>query len=161
MLAFGTDDFAERRGVHDALAQAGLGRSLSSVVAGAVRWMLIAVVVFAVVALLGPLFLAESLNRAVLFLPNVLVGAALLLVGMVLGSVARVATERSTTQMNLTLPLGLLAQVLIVALFAVTAAAQIGVSTALLTWLLGIVLAGVVGRWRSPSDWVAATSPRP
>jgi small-conductance mechanosensitive channel len=144
LLAFGTDDFAERRGVHDALARAGLGRSLSAVVAGAVRWTVIAVVVFAVVALLGPLFLAESLNRAVLFLPNVLAAAALVLAGIVLGSVVRLATERSTTQMNLALPLGLIAQWLVVALFAVTAAAQIGVSTTIVTDLLGIVVAGAV-----------------
>jgi small-conductance mechanosensitive channel len=144
LRSLGADDMAERRGVHDALEQAGLGRSLSSVIAAAVRWAVIAIVVFAVIALLGPLFLAESLNRAVLFLPNVLVAAALILVGVVLGSVARVAAERSATQMNLTLPLGVLAQVVIVAVFAVTAAAQLGVSTAILTGLLGIVLAGAV-----------------
>jgi small-conductance mechanosensitive channel len=144
LIAVGTDDMAERRGVHDALEQAGLGRSLSRVVAAAVRWSLIAVVVFAVFALLGPLFLAESLNRAVLFLPRILAAAALLLVGVVLGSVARVSAERSATQMNLTLPLGPLVQVVIVTVFAVTAAAQIGVSTEIVAGLLGIVLAGAV-----------------
>ena len=47
---------------HDALQLAGLGRSLSGVIAGAVRWMLYAIVAFAVFAVLGPLFLTDPLT---------------------------------------------------------------------------------------------------
>ena len=140
----GADEMAERRGVHDALQLAGLGRSLSGVIAGAVRWILYAVVAFAVFAVLGPLFLTDPLNRAVLFLPNLLVAAVLLLAGVVLGSAVRVPLERSATQMNLAVPVGAIAQVVVVSVFAISAAAQIGVSTNIITGLVAILLGGAV-----------------
>ena len=140
----GADEMAERRGVHDALQLAGLGRSLSGVIAGAVRWILYAVVAFAVFAVLGPLFLTDPLNRAVLFLPNLLVAAVLLLAGVVLGSAVRVPLERSATQMNLAMPVGAIAQVVVVSVFAISAAAQIGVSTNIITGLVAILLGGAV-----------------
>jgi small-conductance mechanosensitive channel len=144
LRSVGADDMGERRGVHDALELAGLGRSLSAVVAGAVRWTIYLIVAFAVFAVLGPLFLSDSLNRAVLFLPNLLVAAVLVLAGIVIGSAARVSVERSSTQMSLTLPLGAITQWLIIAVFAISAAAQIGVSTEILTGLVAILLAGAV-----------------
>ena len=140
----GADEMAERRGVHDALQLAGLGRSLSGVIAGAVRWILYAVVAFAVFAVLGPLFLTDPLNRAVLFLPNLLVAAVLLLAGVVLGSAVRVPLERSATQMNLAVPVGAIAQIVVVFVFAISAAAQIGVSTNIITGLVAILLGGAV-----------------
>ena len=140
----GADEMAERRGVHDALQLAGLGRSLSGVIAGAVRWILYAVVAFAVFAVLGPLFLTDPLNRAVLFLPNLLVAAVLLLAGVVLGSAVGVPLERSATQMNLAVPVGAIAQVVVVSVFAISAAAQIGVSTNIITGLVAILLGGAV-----------------
>ncbi len=51
--------------MHDALEVAGLGRSLSAVIAGAIRWTIYVIVAFAIFAVLGPLFLSDSLNRAV------------------------------------------------------------------------------------------------
>jgi small-conductance mechanosensitive channel len=144
LRALGTDEMAERRGVHDALQLAGLGRSLSGVVAGAVRWTLYAIVAFAVFAVLGPLFLTDPLNRVVLFLPNLLVAAVLLLAGVVLGSAVRVPLERSATQMNLAMPVGAIAQIVVVFVFAISAAAQIGVSTNIITGLVAILLGGAV-----------------
>ncbi len=140
----GADAMAERRGVHDALELAGLGRSLSAVIAGAIRWTIYVIVAFAIFAVLGPLFLSDSLNQAVVFLPNLLVGAALILAGVVIGSAARLSIERSTSQMSLALPLGALAQWVVIAVFAISAAAQIGVSTDVLTGLVGILLTGSV-----------------
>jgi small-conductance mechanosensitive channel len=144
LRSVGADDMAERHGVSDALELAGLGRSLAVVVAAAVRWVIYAIVAFAIFAVLGPLFLSDSLNRAVLFLPNLLVAAVLVLAGVVIGSAARISVERSTSQMNLALPLGALVQWLVIAVFAVSAAAQIGVSTGVLTGLVAILLAGAV-----------------
>jgi small-conductance mechanosensitive channel len=140
----GADDMAERRGVHDALEQAGLGRSLSGVVAGAVRWTLYAIVAFAFFAVLGPLFLSDSLNRAVLFLPNLLVAGVLILAGVVLGSAVRVSVERSAVQMNLALPLAGIARAVVISVFVITAAAQVGISTSILTGLAAILLGGAV-----------------
>ncbi len=138
------DEASARLGVHDHLARAGLPASLSRVIASAVRIALSLVVIFAALSLLGLQFLSESLNAAVLAIPKVLIAAALVLVGLVLGGIARQRVERLTFQLDLPISLGQVAQVTVVAIFAITAAAQIAVSTAILLVLVAIVLAGAM-----------------
>jgi small-conductance mechanosensitive channel len=114
------------------------------VIAGAVRIALSLVVIFAALSLLGLQFLSESLNAAVLAIPKILIAAALVLIGLVLGGIARQRVERLTFQLDLPVSLGQVAQVTVVAIFAITAAAQIAVSTAILLVLVAIVLAGAM-----------------
>ena len=140
----GVDALAERLGAADVLEKARLGRSVSSLIGRAVRLGLTIVVVFAALSLLGLQFLSESLNSAVLFLPNLAVAGLLLLAGLVLGGVVRERVDRLTREMDLPVPVGVAAQVAVVAVFAITAAAQIAISTAILMALVGIVLAGAV-----------------
>lgn len=137
----GLDSLGERWGASDVLQRAGLGRSLSHLLGGAVRVGLTLVVIFAALSLLGLQFLSESLNKAVLFLPNVLLAGALLLAGVVLGGLARERIDRTARQMDFPVPLGAVAQTVVVAVFVITAAAQIAVSTAILMVLVGILLA--------------------
>ncbi len=139
----GLDRLGGRYGANDVIGRAGLGDSLSRLVASAVRISLTLVVVFAALSLLGLQFLSDSLNSAVLLLPNLLVAAALLLVGVVLGGLARERVERLADQMDFPVPLGRAAQVAVVGVFAITAASQIAVSTAILMALAGILLAAV------------------
>ena len=139
----GVDSAGERIGAGDVLERAGLGRSLSRVLGQAIRIGLTLVVLFAALSLLGLQFLSESLNAAVLYLPNVLIAALLLLAGVVLGGLARERVDRVTWQMDLPVPLGAAVQIGVVAVFGITAAAQLGVSTATLVALLMIVLAAV------------------
>lgn len=139
----GADRLAERVGAGAVIERAGLGSSLSRLIGRALRLALVAITVFAALSLLGLQFLSDSLNSAVLFLPNLAVAALLVLVGVVLGGMARERVDRSLHQMDLPLPLGRAAQVAVVAIFAITAAAQIAVSTAILLALVGILLAGV------------------
>jgi small-conductance mechanosensitive channel len=139
----GVDSLGERFGASDALDRVGLGRSLSWALGQAIRIGLTLVVVFAAISLLGLQFLSESLNAALLYLPNVLIAALLLLAGVVLGGLARERVDRLTRQMDLPVPLGAAVQVAVMAIFAITAATQLGVSTATLVALLTIVLAAV------------------
>jgi small-conductance mechanosensitive channel len=141
LKGLGADRLGERWKVHDATEQAGLGRSLSELVGRGIRLALVIVVVIAAISLLGLQFLSDSLNQAILFLPNLLVAAALLLAGVVLGGLVRERVERTAYQMDLPVPAGRVAQVAVVAAFAITAAAQIAVSTLVLMVLVGIVLA--------------------
>ncbi len=139
----GTDDLSERFGVADVLEKAKLGRSLSRLIGRALRLGLTAVVVFAALSLLGLQFLSDSLNAAVLLLPNLAVAGVLVLAGVVLGGLARERADRLTREMDLPLPVGAVAQATVVGVFAITAAAQIAVSTAILMGVVGIALAGV------------------
>jgi hypothetical protein len=142
LLAAGLDDLAERTGIHDAIAPVGLGRSFSRLVGGAIRIALSLVVVFAALSLTGLAFLSQSLNEGVLFIPRLFAAALLLLAGVVIGGLARDRADRLAYQMDLPGPVGRGTQVAILTFFAVTALAQVGVSTALLTILLAIGLGG-------------------
>lgn len=136
----GLDDASDRWGVGEVLERAGLGRSASRLLAATVRIGITLVVVFAALSLLGLQFLSQSLNEALLFLPNLLAAGALILAGVVLGALVRERVDRLAYQMDLPVPLGTIAQVAVVAVFAITAATQIAVSTALLMVLIGVLL---------------------
>jgi hypothetical protein len=137
----GLDSASERWGVADVLERAGLGRSLAHVIAVAVRISLTVVVVFAALSLLGLQFLSQSLNEGVLFLPKVLAALALVLIGVVLAAFVRDRVDRTAAQWDLPIPLGPVAQGVVLAIFFITAAAQLTISTALLMILVAILLA--------------------
>jgi len=143
LQAAGLDDFGERIGANEVLERFGIARSLARVIAGAIRIGLLVVVIFAALSLLGLEFLSDSLNAGILYLPRVLVAMALMLAGFVLGGLARRQVDRLAEQMDLPGPLGLLAEVGVVAVFAVTALAQLGVPVNVLLLIVAIVLAGI------------------
>jgi small-conductance mechanosensitive channel len=140
----GLDSTADRWGVGDVLERAGLGRSLARVIAVAVRISLTVVVVFAALSLLGLQFLSQSLNEGVLFLPKLLAALALVLIGVVLAAFVRERVDRTATQWDLPIPLGPVLQGVVLAIFIITAAAQLTISIALLMVLVAILLAAVV-----------------
>lgn len=142
LLGAGLDGLAERVGVHDLLGRAGLERSLSQIVGVAVRSALYIAVVFAAVSQLGVEALDQALNEGVIFLPKLLAALVLALLGLVLGSLARERVDRLSYQMDLRGPLGAVAQWAVVTVFAVLALGQVGVPTAILVVLAGIVMGG-------------------
>lgn len=145
LRAAGVDELAERWRVNETLARAGLQASLAGVTAVAVRIVLSVIVVFAALMLLGLEPLSQSLNEALLFLPKVIAAAAIVLAGVVLAGLVRERVDRLTYQMDFPVPLGQLAQVATLAIFAITAAAQVGVSAGVLVLVVAIVLAAVAG----------------
>jgi hypothetical protein len=139
----GLDRASEGWGVPAILQRAGLGRSLSRLVGLAVRIMLAVVVLFAALSLLGLMFLSTSLNEGILFLPKLLLGAALLLAGLVLAALARERVERTSVQLDLPIAIGPVVQGIIIVVFVITAAAQVTVSIVLLMVILAIGLSAV------------------
>jgi small-conductance mechanosensitive channel len=139
--AAGVDEAGERWGAADVLERFGLGRSLAAVLAGAIRVGLLLVVIFAALSLLGLQFLSASLNAAILYLPRVLVAFLLLLAGMVISEFVRRQVDRLAAQMDIPGPLGGLAQAIVLAIFVVTALAQLGVPTQILLVLVSVLLA--------------------
>lgn len=124
----GLDSTAERYGVADVLERAGLGRSLSRLVGVALRLALSVVVVFAALSLLGLQFLSASLNEGILFIPRLITALLIVLVGVVVAALVRQWLERGSVQMNLPIAIGPTAQIVLVALFGLTAANQVGIS---------------------------------
>jgi len=145
MQGLGLDDLAERGGVNHVLERGGLGRSLAEVIGRAIRIALTLVVILAALSLLGLQFLSQSLNQGVLALPKLLIAAALILAGVVLAGFARERVDRLTYQLDFPVPLGRLAQITVLAVFAIIAAEQIAISTSILLILIGILLASAAG----------------
>ena len=143
LAAVGLDRLAERFGVHDVIERVGVARSLSKLVGRAVRIALSVVVVVAAVTLLGLGALSSSLNAAVLFLPKLLVALVLVLAGVVVADFARDWVDRVADQMALDAPLGRVAQAVVLAILVLTAVAQLGVSTTILTGLIAVLIVAI------------------
>jgi hypothetical protein len=143
LIRAGLDRLADRSGASALLAQGGLGGSLSALVATAIRLTIIVVASFAAMTLLGLAFLSDSLNQGILFIPRLLTALALVLIGIVVGALARAWLERTSAQLDFPVAVGPIVQVLVVALFALCAAAQAGVSVAPLVAVALVLLAAI------------------
>jgi small-conductance mechanosensitive channel len=143
LVRVGLDRFADRSGTSELLAQAGLGRSLASLVGTAVRLTIVIVAAFAAMTLLGLEFLSDSLNEGILFIPRLLAALALVLIGIVLGAFARAWLERTSAQLDFPVAIGPVVQVLVIVIFGVCAAAQAGVTLAPLV-AIAILLVGAL-----------------
>jgi hypothetical protein len=138
--AAGFDEIAARHHLDDLLARLGLGRSLAALAGRATRLAVLVLTVVVAISTLGLQALEESLNAAVLFLPRLFVAAVIILLGVVAGRLVRDRVDRLATQMDLAGPLGTVAEVLVVAVFAGTALAELGVPVALVTLFAAIVV---------------------
>jgi small-conductance mechanosensitive channel len=145
LRAAGVDRLAERGGVTSVLDASGLGASLAGLIARAVRIFLTIVVVFAALSLLGLQFLSVSLNQAILALPRIFTAASLVLAGAVVAGAARQQTDRLTYQLDFPVPAGQIVQIAVLAIFAIIAAAEIGISTAVLLVVIAVLLGAVSG----------------
>jgi small-conductance mechanosensitive channel len=143
LLRAGLDRVAERAGANELLGRGGLGGSLSALVGAAVRLTIIVIAAFAALTLLGLAFLSDSLNHGVLFIPRLLTALALVLVGLVVGALARAWVERTSAQLDFPVAVGPVAQVLVVAIFALCAAAEARVAVAPLV-VVALVLFGAI-----------------
>jgi small-conductance mechanosensitive channel len=139
------DALAERGGVTTVLQTSGLGTSLAALIARAIGIFLTIVVVFAALSLLGLQFLSVSLNQAILALPRIFIGAALVLAGIVVAGAARQRTDRLTYQLDFPVPVGHIVQIAVLGLFGILAAEEIGISTSVLLVVIAVLLAAVSG----------------
>lgn len=145
LQATGLDKLAERGGVTPVLQTSGLGGSLAALIARAVRIFLTIVVIFAALSLLGLQFLSVSLNQAILALPEIFIAACLLIGGAVVAGAARQQADRVTYQLDFPVPVGQIVQIAVLGIFGILAAAEIGISTAVLLVVIAVLLAAVSG----------------
>jgi small-conductance mechanosensitive channel len=143
LVKIGLDRLAERTGANELLGRGALGTSLSALIATAVRLTIIVVAAFAALTLLGLAFLSDSLNQGIVFIPRLLTALALVLIGVVVGALARAWVERTSAQLDFPVAIGPVVQVLVVVLFALCAAVQAGVSVAPLV-VVALLLLGAL-----------------
>jgi small-conductance mechanosensitive channel len=144
LRAANVDDLGQRWGVHNGLSRLGLEPSLSGLVARGVRIALIVVVVVAAISLLGFGALSATLNAVVLFVPKLLVAVAIVIAGVVVADFLRRRVEPLTDQMAVGAPIGQMTEMVVVAIFALTALALVGVPTTILLALVALVVAAGV-----------------
>ena len=139
----GLDRLAERLGAGETLTRAGLGTSVSRLAGVAVRLSISVIAVFSALSLLGLEFLSDSLNQGILYIPRLLSAMVLVLLGLILGALARVWVERTAAQMDFPVALGPVVQAVIVVLAVLCAAVQLGIAIGTVTALVQIILAAV------------------
>ncbi|MDH3725041.1 MAG: hypothetical protein OER93_04760 [Thermoleophilia bacterium] len=140
MLRAKIDQMGDQVGLGDSLARVGLGRSVSSIVAGIVRVFLSLFVVVTAVGLLGVKTLEEPINEFILFLPQLLVAIAIVFLGVIIAGYVSDWVTRMTGQMGIEGPLGAAAGALVIGVFIVVAAAQAGIPTSLFIVLIAILV---------------------
>lgn len=140
------DKMAERSGL-EALAQSGgVKLSLSTMISEVIYWLLLLVVAVSITNSLGLQAVSDLLNRAVLYLPNVLVSILVLVFGTLL---ARLVNRLTFTWLNgikapgaLTISTGAEYAVQIFAFFL--ALEQLNIGTQLVTAAFSIAFGGIV-----------------
>ncbi len=140
LQAAGIDGLADRYHVHRTLARAGIQPPLSRLIGRVTRIVLSVVVIVAALSLLGLAGVNLALNEALLFVPKILVALVLLVAGVIVGELVGRWVDQLAQQMAIEAPAGAIAHAVTVALFALTALAQIGIPTQVLTLLVGIAL---------------------
>jgi len=136
----GLDRLGERYGVPGVLARIGFDRPLSALVATAIRIAILVVAVAAALSLLGLAALSLALNELILLMPKLFVALVLVVVGFVVAELVGARVQALATQMDLPGPFRQMAEAAIVALFVLTALAQIGVPTTILTGLVALII---------------------
>lgn len=139
----GLDRLAERYGVDPVLTKTGVTPPLSTLLGRLVQLAIAVVVMFAAISLLGFSALSTSLNAAILYLPRVFSACALIIVGIVAAKLARETVDRTSTQLDLGVPIGRVVELAIITVFAVTALSQLGVPTETIRLFLEVVLGAI------------------
>ena len=123
------------------VARIGFDRPLSALVATAIRIAILVVAVAAALSLLGlAAALSLALNQLILLMPKLFVALVLVVVGFVVAELVGARVQALATQMDLPGPFRQMAEAAIVALFVLTALAQIGVQTTILTGLVALII---------------------
>lgn len=137
------DVLSEKAGIASILAKGEIKYTLSELIGVIVYWLLILVVVIATLDTLNLRVAAELLDRVVLYVPNVIAGIFILVLGMffaaLLSSVVR--TTASNAGITYAKNLGQITQVAVVVFTVLITLSQLGVRTVILDQAILLLLA--------------------
>lgn len=136
------DSLGERTGLSDTLERMGLGRSITPLVVGTLKFFLTLFVVVVAVGVLGVQSLEEPINQLVLFIPRALVALVIIGLGVAAAGSVRKVVDRLGDQLGIKGPLGTLAEVVVIAVFVIVGASLAGIPTSIFLLLLAVLLGG-------------------
>ncbi|MCB0881665.1 MAG: mechanosensitive ion channel [Thermoleophilia bacterium] len=139
----GLDRLVSRWGADDALRRVGVSGGASAAIAGLTKLVVLFLVVIVAVSVLGLPALNDAITQAILFLPRFLVAMAILAVGVLASGALRERVDAVCDQMNVSGPMGMAVQALVLLVTVIVAASMVGIPTLFLILLATTVFAGI------------------
>lgn len=139
------DSVSERIGIANVLTKGDINYTLSEIIGVLVYWLIMLVVVLAAVNALQLTVAAELLNQVILYIPNVIAGVFILVLGIFFANVIAntVRTAAATAGISQARTLGQVTQVVIIIFTIMEALNQLKIDTLVIQLLIKAVLAAL------------------
>jgi hypothetical protein len=142
LKAIGLEHAVVRSGVGDFIARTGTTWTVSEIIAGLVKWIIRLIFIQAAAGLLGMPQLTAIMNSIILFIPNVIVAMAIIVIGALIARFLARLVQGSVTEMGVTNPIffAQLTQYAVIGFSVVAAINQLGIARAVVnTLFIGLV----------------------
>ena len=142
LKAVGFESAVERSGIGDFIRRSGTRMTTSGVIATLVKYFIFLIFVQAAANVLGIPQLTEIINRIVLFIPNVVIAVAIIVIGSLIARFLSGLVRSSVSELGVGSPnlLATLTQYIIVGFSVIAAIDQLGIAATLInTLLVGLI----------------------
>ena len=142
LKAVGLEGAVERSGVGDFVRRSGTKLTVSGVIAKLIKYSIFLIFVQAAANVLGIPQLTEIINRIILFVPNVVVAMAIIVIGSLIARFLAALVRSSVSELGAGSPnlLATLTQYIILGFSIIAAIDQLGIAATLInTLLIGLI----------------------
>ncbi len=142
LKAVGMEAAVERAGIGDFIRRSGTKMTTSGVIATLVKYFIFLIFVQAAANVLGIPQLTEIINRIILFIPNVIVAVAIIVIGSLIARFLSGLVRSSVSELGVGSPnlLASLTQYIIMGFSIIAAIDQLGIAATLInTLLIGLI----------------------
>jgi hypothetical protein len=138
LRAIGLENAVERSGIGDFVRRSGTRMTISGVIAALVKYFIFLIFVQAAANVLGIPQLTEIINRIILFIPNVIVAMAIIVVGSLIARFLSGLVRSSVSGLGVGSPdlLATLTQYIILGFAIIAAIDQLGIAAGLVNTLV-------------------------
>ncbi len=142
LKAIGLESAVERSGIGDFVRRSGTRMTISGVIATLIKYFIFLIFVQAAANVLGIPQLTEIINRIILFIPNVVVAMAIIVVGSLIARFLSGLVRSSVSELGVGSPnlLATLTQYIVIGFAVIAAIDQLGIAATLVnTLLIGLI----------------------
>jgi hypothetical protein len=142
LKAVGLESAVERSGIGDFVRRSGTRMTVSGVIATLIKYFIFLIFVQAAANVLGIPQLTEIINRIILFIPNVVVAMAIIVIGSLIARFLSGLVRSSVSELGVGSPnlLATLTQYIVVGFAVIAAIDQLGIAATLVnTLLIGLI----------------------
>lgn len=138
MKAVGLENAVEHSGIGDFIRRSGTRMTTSGVIAALVKYFIFLIFVQAAANVLGIPQLTEIINRIILYIPNVIVAIAIIVIGSLIARFLSGLVRSSVSELGVGSPnlLATLTQYVIIGFSVIAAIDQLGIAATLINSLL-------------------------